>query len=376
VVAEGTVKKKSGIKVSDNLVPVDYAQFVERVKKDILQTQLVAAQSITQELILLYWRIGKAIAEKTTSEKWNTKILETFARDLANNFPGMAGFSLRNLKYMRIFAEAYPDETVATAVARIPWGHNIVLLEKLQDDAQRLWYAQKTVENGWSRSMLLMWIESDLYKRQGKAITNFKATLPQPHSDLAHETLKDPYNFDFLTIDEKAREQEVEQGLMAHIQKFLLELGQGFSFIGRQYHILAGAKDLYIDMLFYHIRLRCFIVVELKTTEFDARDLGQTNLYLAAVDNTLRHPGDAPTIGLLLCKSKDDVMAEWALTGMSKPIGIANYTTKLVETLPKKFKGQLPTIAEIEAELNKPDVVSKATKISKKKMAKKPVKKK
>lgn len=347
------MKKKNNIKKSDNLVQKSYGQFLEHVKKDILQTQLRAALSVSTELTLLYWRIGTSISEKINTENWGAKVVERLAHDLENEFPGMAGFSLRNLRYMRKFAEAYPDLNFAAAAAKLPWGHNMVLLDAIQSNDQRLWYAKKTMENGWSRSVLSMWIESDLYKRQGKAITNFKATLPMPNSDLAEQTLKDPYNFDFLTIDERAREREIELGLMAHIQRFLLELGQGFSFIGRQYHLVVGNKDLYIDMLFYHIQLRCFIVVELKAKEFDAQDLGQTNLYLAAVDKQLRHPGDAPTIGLLLCKSKNDIVAEYALSTSNRPIGISNYTTKLVESLPKKFKGKLPTIEEIEDELRK-----------------------
>ena len=250
------MKKKNTIQKSDNLAPKTYVQFLEHIKIDILKTQLQAAQSVTTALTLLYWRMGKGLSEKIATEKWGTKIMEKFAHDLEIAFPGVAGFSLRNLKYMKKFAEAYPDLNCATAVALIPWGHNIALLEKLKSIDQRIWYAQKSIENGWSRSVLTMWIESDLYKRQGKSITNFKAILPKPHSDLAHETLKDPYNFDFLTIQEEAMESEIEKGLMSHIQKFLLELGQGFSFVGRQYHLMAGTKDLYIDMLFYHLQLR------------------------------------------------------------------------------------------------------------------------
>ena len=217
-----------------------------------------------------------------------------------------------------------------------------------------------------------MWIESDLFGRQGKAITNFKATLPEPNSDLAEQTLKDPYNFDFLTLDKKARELEVEHGLMAHIQKFLLELGQGFAFIGRQYHIKVGSKDFFIDMLFYHIILRCFIVIELKAGEFDAKDVGQINLYLSAVDSSLKHTDDQPTIGLLLCKSKDNFVAEYALRNINNPIGISSYTTKLVASLPKEFKGKLPSIADIEAELEKSKIteikeIKKLKKIRKKK---------
>lgn len=350
--------KKNTIKKSDNLISKEYLKFLEHIKKDILQTQLKAALSITEELTLLYWRIGKTISEKINTEDWGAQVVEKLACDLGKAFPGIAGFSLRNLRYMRTFAEIYFDENFAATAAKLPWGHNMVIMDKLQDNKQRLWYAKKTLENGWSRASLVMWIESDLYTRQGKAITNFKATLPEPDSDLAEQTLKDPYNFDFLTIDQKAREREVELGLMSHIQKFLLELGQGFAFIGRQYPIKIGSKNFFIDMLFYHLDLRCFIVVELKAEEFDAQNVGQINLYLSAVDSLLKHPGDKPSIGLLLCKSKDNYVAEYALRDVKKPIGISSYTTKLVESLPKEFKGKLPSIKEIEAELEKTELLS------------------
>lgn len=340
----------------------EYTKFLESIKIDINQTQIKAAQSVTQELIMLYWRIGKVLSEKINAEGWGAKVVEKLAHDLGVAFPGIAGFSLRNLRYMRTFAETYVNDNFAAAVAKLPWGHNIVILEKLQNNDQRIWYIQQALENGWSRASLIMWIESDLYSRQGKAITNFKDTLPEPYSDLAEQTLKDPYNFDFLTIDTKAKEREIELGLMAHIQKFLLELGQGFAFIGRQYPITVGSKVFFIDMLFYHITLRCFVVIELKAEELDARDLGQINLYLSAVDSLLKHQNDQPTIGLLLCKTKDNYVAEYALRGVAQPIGVASYTTKLVESLPKNLKGSLPTIEEIEAEIEKHEFLDKAKK--------------
>jgi predicted nuclease of restriction endonuclease-like (RecB) superfamily len=357
-----SMNKKNSIKKIDNLEFKNYAQFLEYVKKDIQQTQLRAAQSITTEITLLYWRIGKHLSQKSKTAVWGAKIAEKLAHDLEISFPGIAGFSLRNLKYMQKFAVAYPDPISATAVALIPWGHNITILEKIKKHDLRIWYAKKTMENGWSRSVLTMWIESELHKRQGKSITNFKTTLINPLSDLAEQTLKDPYNFDFLTMNQEAKEREIEQGLTEHIQKFLIELGQGFAFIGRQYHLVVGSKDLYIDMLFYHLKLRCFIVVELKAQEFDARDLGQINLYLSAVDSLLSHPGDQPTIGLLLCKSKDNYIAEYALRDINKPIGISSYTTKLVESLPKEYKGKLPSIKDIEAELDKKNETIEPTK--------------
>lgn len=373
-------KKKISKKISSKVINMEistgeYVKLFENIKTDILQTQLKAAASVTKELTLLYWRIGKTISEKMSTEGWGAKVVERLAHDLSKSFPGITGFSIRNLKYMRKFADCYDNINCATAAAQLPWGHNMVILDKLQNDDQRLWYIQQTIENGWSRASLIMWIESDLYSRQGKAITNFKTTLPEPLSDLAEQTLKDPYNFDFLTIDIKAREREIELGLMSHIQKFLLELGQGFAFIGRQYPITVGDKDFFIDMLFYHLNLRCFIVVELKAEEFDARNLGQINLYLSAVDSLLKHSGDKPSIGLLLCKTKDNYVAEYALRDINKPIGIASYKTKLVESLPKNLRGSLPTIEEIEAEIEKHEILTeiKQNKITKKNKGKKEI---
>lgn len=236
-------------------------------------------------------------------------------------------------------------------VSQIPWGHNIILIQKIADQDKRKWYAQQTLENGWSRSMLEMWIGSDLYSRQGKAITNFKNTLPMPQSDLAEQTLKDPYNFSFLSLERKYRERELEQGLMDHLQKFLLELGEGFAFVGRQYRIEVSGQDYLIDLLFYHLKLRCYFVVELKATEFDPRDAGQMNFYLSAVDDLLKHPADSPSIGILLCKSKDKIKAEYALRRCNSPISIASYETEIVKRLPKELKSALPTVEEIEKQL-------------------------
>jgi predicted nuclease of restriction endonuclease-like (RecB) superfamily len=351
--------KKKISKIKKSSASKEYINFLTHIKNDILQTQLKAALSVTKELILLYWRIGKELSERMKTDGWGAKVIETLANDLKSNFPGMTGFSLRNLRYMRTFAEIYPDLNVATAVATLPWGHNLVLIEKLQDNEQRLWYAQQALGNGWSRAVLTMWIESDLFKRQGKAITNFKKTIVSPDSDIAQQTLKDPYNFGFLMMDKQARERDIEQGLMSHLQKFLLELGQGFAFVGRQYQLTVGNKDIFIDMLFYHVKLRRYIVIELKAEEFDERNLGQINLYLSAVDDLLRHSDDQPSIGLLLCKSKNNYLVEYALRDINKPIGISSYTTKLVESLPKNLKSSLPTIQELEAELEKAEMINK-----------------
>lgn len=331
----------------------NYGQFLDQIKKDIQQSQIKAAIAVNQELILLYWRIGKGLIEKIDHEGWGSKIITTIAHDLARSFPDLSGFSARNLVYMRKFAEIYPDSNYAAAAAQIPWGHNMVIMDKVENNDQRQWYVQKCLENGWSRSVLTMWIESNLYGRQGKAVSNFKTTLPEANSDLAQQMLKDPYNFSFLTISEKAKEQEIEQGLMDHIQHFLVELGKGFAFLGRQYHLEVSNKDFYIDLLFYHINLRCFVVVELKAGEFEPKDAGQLNFYLTVVDKTLKKKEDNPTIGILLVKTKDNLIAEYALQDIKKPMGIAGYVTKLIASLPKKFKDNLPTVKEFEAEFEK-----------------------
>lgn len=338
---------------TEPLIPKGYAQILEQLKNDILQTQLKAAMSVSEEITLLYWRTGKMISEKMQSEGWGAKTIDRLAHDLENIFPGVSGFSARNLRYMRKFAELYSNDNFAAAAAKLPWGHVMVLLDKTPSAEQGLWYINKNLENGWSRSVLSMWIESDLYRRQGKATTNFKSTLPKPQSDLAEQALKNPYNFTFLTIEGDAREKAIEKGLMEHLQHFLVELGQGFAFVGRQYHLEIGGKDYYVDMIFYHLKLRCYIVVEIKAREFDMRDTAQINFYLSAVDHLLKHHEDKPSIGLLLVKEKDSFTAEYALQDINKPIGVAEYKTKLVESLPKELKNSLPTVQEIEAELEK-----------------------
>jgi len=271
-------------------------------------------------------------------------------RDLKRSFPEMRGLSQRNLKYMKALADAWPDEAIVQQlVAQLPWGHNVRLLDKASSAEERLWYVRGAIEHGWSRNILVLHIEARLFHRQGKALNNFQRTLPAPQSDLARQLLKDPYNFDFLTLAEDAHEKEVETGLIEHIQKFLVELGIGFVFAGRQYPLDVGGKDYRIDLLFYHLKLRCFVVVELKADEFKPEYAGKMNFYLAAVDDTLKHPSDQPSIGLILCKTKTEVVVEYALRGTTTPMGIAQFTH--LAKLPDEFKGILPTIEEIEAEL-------------------------
>lgn len=341
--------------------PKDYKQFLEHIKLDIKQSQLSAALCVAKELIMLYWRIGKAISHKMDAEGWGAKTIDRIANDLVKDFPGVAGFSARNLRYMRKFSIRYPTDNFAAAAAKLPWGHLMVILDKTKTAEEGLWYIHKSIENGWSRNMLALWIESNLHERQGKAPNNFKETLPKAQSDLAEQILKDPYNFGFLTLEEAYREKELEQGLIDHIQQLLLELGQGFAFVGRQVHISVGDKDYYLDLLFFHLKLRCYVVIELKAGDFDPRDLGQIGFYLAAVDNVLRHPEDRPTIGMLFCQTKNKVTVEYALSTTQKPISVAEYKLKIVESLPKELKRHLPTVEEIEAELAKGTSKSKST---------------
>lgn len=337
----------------------EYVETLADLKKQIQEAQVKAALAANKELIKLYWSIGKTIAERQEVSGWGTGIVEQLAKDLQNAFPGIAGFSRRNIFRMKSFYLAYRKVPQAVAqiddipIFSIPWGHNALILDKVKDPIQRLWYAQKAIQHGWSRSMLELWIESNLYDREGKAASNFQKTLPSPQSDMAHQVLKDPYLFDFLTLHSDHVEKDLEQGLVNHIQKFLLELGEGFSFVGQQYHLQIADHDYYIDLLFYHLKLRCFFVVELKNTTFKPEYTGQINFYLSAVDDLLRHPDDKPTIGLLLCKTKDAVVAEYALRNIQSPVGVAEYTTKIVKKLPKELKSSLPTIEEIESELEK-----------------------
>lgn len=324
-----------------------YGHLLDDIKARIRTAQVRAALSVNREMVLLYWSIGREILDRQEQEGWGAKIIDRLADDLRLAFPEMTGFSARNLKYMRAFAAAYPDEAIVQQVAaQIPWWHNVVLLDKVKQTAERLWYVQKTIENGWSRSVLVHQIESDLYRRQGGAMSNFHATLPAPQSDLAHQLLKDPYTFDFLTLGEAVQERELEQGLIDHIQRFMLELGMGFAFVGRQYRLEVGGEDFSLDLLFYHLRLRCYVVIELKIEQFKPEFAGKMNFYLAAVDDLLRHPDDGPSIGLIICKEKNGVIVEYSIRSMTRPVAVANYI--LTQQLPGDLAGQLPSPSELE----------------------------
>jgi len=358
-------------------LPAGYTTLLADLKARVRAAQLRAVVSVNRELILLYWDIGRIIVEAQTTKGYGKQVVERLADDLHEAFPKMDGFSPRNVWRMRAFYLAWTEgsqkhrqpvgnldskilpqlvaeldgHNLPQPVADIPWGHNVLLLEKIPNPILRLWYAHKVIEHGWSRAVLTHHIETQLHKREGKAVTNFQRTLPPPQSDLAEQTLKDPYNFDFLTLHSDAHERDLEQGLLDHIQKFLLELGVGFAFVGRQYHMEISGQDYYLDLLFYHLRLRCYVVIDLKMKAFEPEFAGKMNFYLSAVDDQLRHADDRPSIGLLLCKERDHVTVEYALRDLKKPIGVAQWQTKLVESLPRNLKGSLPTVAEIEAEL-------------------------
>jgi predicted nuclease of restriction endonuclease-like (RecB) superfamily len=333
-----------------DILMTSYETFLQDLKVRIRTAQTRASLAVNRELVTLYWGIGRDILERQQREGWGAKVIERLAADLRREFPEMKGLSRANLLYMRAFAEAWPDgEIVQQLVGQIPWGHNIALLAKLKASEERQWYARKVIEHGWSRPVLVHQIESDLYRRQGKAVTNFQATLPPAQSELAHEMLKDPYVFDFLSIGEEAHERDLERELVKQITNFLLELGAGFSFVGQQFHLEVGGEDFYLDLLFYHLKLRCYVVIELKTGAFKPEYAGKLNFYLSAVDDLLRHESDNPSIGLILCKDKNRLVAEYALKDISKPLGVSEY--RLVEAIPEELKGSLPTIEELEAEL-------------------------
>jgi len=343
--------------VTSELVPSDYPAFVADLKERIRTAQVRASLAVNRELVLLYWQIGRDLLSRQQQEGWGAKVVERLSRDLRLAFPQMKGLSRTNLLYMRAFAAAYPDEVIVQQLAgQIPWFHNCTLLDKAKDPAEREWYMRQTIQHGWSRNVLVHQIDSNLYVRQGQAQTNFDRTLPPPQSDLARQLLKDPYNFEFLSLGAEAHERDLERGLLEHIRRFLLELGEGFAFVGSQYHLEVGGDDFYLDLLFYHLRLRCYVVVDLKIGKFTPGDAGQMNFYLSAVDDLLRHPDDKPTIGLLLCKEKNKTVVEYALRDVAKPLGIAAY--RLQDALPRDWQEALPTIAALEAELSDLPIVA------------------
>ena len=324
----------------------EYLETIETIKQEIRLAQYRATVSVNRELLLLYHSIGEVInAHKT----WGSKFIENLSADIKLSFPDAKGYSVRNLKYMAKFALLYPDKQfVQTVSAQIPWSHNVAIMDKVSDPEQRLWYITKTAENGWSHSVLVHQIESGLYQRQviAEKISNFERRLPAPQSELAVQTMKDPYIFDFIPFKEDMVERDIEKALVQDVTKLLLELGTGFAFLGNQYHLNVGGDDFYIDLLFYNLNLRCYVVIELKTGEFKPEYAGQLNFYLSAVDGLMKQEQDNPTIGLLLCKSKNNLVAEYSLKDMSKPIGVSEY--RVTSALPAELEKELPSVEDIQ----------------------------
>lgn len=349
-------KNKDGVifPVAPNLSEMSdtYLKFIEEIKAEIQKQRISVVLNANSGMICLYWNIGKAIMKKQEEEGWGAKVIDRMSKDLKDAFPDMSGFSPRNIKYMRKFAESWPDyEIVQRVVAQIPWRSNISLMDKLTDQKSRIWYAQKTIENGWSKTILDMQIESKLMERAGQSVNNFPAALPPTDSDLVNQVFKDPYLFDFLGTDMPRREVEIERQLTEHIQSFLLELGQGFAFVGRQVHLEVGGDDFYIDLLFYHLKLRCYVVIELKACDFEPGFISQLNMYQNVVNDVLRHPDDKPTIGLLLVKGKNETVVEYSLAGYQNPIGVAEWKNQIAKALPEELRSSLPSVEEIEKEL-------------------------
>lgn len=336
--------------LSFTAIPEGYDLWLADLKTRIHSAQQRAALAANRELVLLYWQLGRDILSRQAEQGWGAKVIDRLAQDLRAAFPEMKGFSRSNLMSMRAFAEAWPDQQIVQQlVGQLPWGHNLLLLGKIKDPDLRLRYAQQTQEHGWSRNILAMHIEARSVEREGKAVTNFELRLPKPQSDLAKNVLKDPYIFDFLTIGADAGERAMETAMVEHITRFLLELGAGFAFVGRQVHIEVGGEDFYLDLLFYHLKLRCYVVVELKAGAFKPEHDGQLGFYLTAVDAERATDQDGPAIGLLLCKSKNRLVAEYALRDVHKPMGVAEY--QLSKALPEELRTSLPSIEDLEAEL-------------------------
>jgi len=333
-------------------MPPWYPELLLSVAQRVSTGRQRAIAAANQELLATYWGIGRDILDRQNEQGWGAKVIDRLSADLRERFPDARGFSPRNLKYMRAFAAAWPDhEIVQRSVALLPWRHQIALIEKLSDPDQRLWYAAAAVEYGWSRDILTHQIQGRLHERSGQAVTNFTATLPPSDSDQAQQATRDPYLFDFVGSADIRRERDLERSLVEHVEKFLLELGQGFAFFGQQVRLEIGGQEFYADLLFYHLQLRCYVVIELKAVDFDPGFLGQLGMYMAAVDDVLAHPDDKPTIGLVLCKSKNNVVAEYALRGYTIPIGVAEWKTAITSSLPAELASSLPSIEELEAEL-------------------------
>ena len=318
----------------------DYLTFLNDIKQDIQNSRVKAALSINKELILLYWRIGKEVLQRKKEQGWGSEVVKALSQDLKHEYPDIKGFGERNLVYMQTFAAAYPDyEFTQATPAQITWYHNQTILDKIKDHQTRIWYIQKTIENGWSRNVLVMQIEAQSHLKLGAAQTNFSLTLPKPTSDLAQQLIKSEYNFESLGLADGVHEKVIEKAMIDHIRDFLIELGSGFAFLGSQYKLVVGDEDFFCDLLFYHTKLRSYVVLELKADKFKPEYAGKLGFYITAINRQIKHELDNPTIGLLLCKKANKVIVEYALNDNKQPMGVAEYTTGL----PKEYKNLLPT---------------------------------
>jgi len=333
-------------------LPSGYPELLQELKTRIRAAQVQAALAVNRELILLYWSIGRDLSQRFATEKWGGKIIDLLARDLQTEFPGVEGFSPRNLRYMRSLAEAWPDEEILQQlVAKLPWSHNVRVLDRIKDRSTREWYLRAALEYGWSRDVLVLQIKSGLHEREGKALTNFPRALPPPDSDMAEQILKDPYNFDFLTVTATAKEREIERGLLTHLRDLLLELGRGFSFVGSQVPVTVDEQTFYVDLLFYHVRLHRYFVFELKVGAFQPEHAGKLGFYLTAVNRTMRTPIEGPSIGVLLCESRSGPLVEFALENTNQPIGVSTY--QVTRELPAPMQEELPSVEDLQEVFNK-----------------------
>jgi predicted nuclease of restriction endonuclease-like (RecB) superfamily len=347
---------------NEQAMPTWYPELLESVADHIATGRPRAIAAANREMLATYWAIGGDILARQQEEGWGARVIDRLSADLRERFPEAKGYSPRNLKYMRAFAAAWPDPAIVQrSAAQLPWRHHMVLLDKLTTPDLRLWYGAQAIEQGWSRDILAHQITMRFHERAGKAITNFAATMPPADSDLAQQATRDPYLFDFVGNVDIRRERDLEQSLVDHVGKFLLELGYGFAFVGRQVRLEIGDDEFFCDLLFYHLKLRCYVVIELKAVDFEPGFLGQLGMYMAAVDDLLAYEDDKPTIGLLLCRSKNNVVAEYALRGYSTPIGVAEWTTAITTALPEEFTSSLPSIEELEAELSEPPTNDEGT---------------
>ncbi len=340
-----------------NLIENEYKNLILNLKQKISSSQIKAAIKVNEELLRLYWDIASVIVDKQKEFKWGDNFITQISNDLKKEFPNMKGFSATSIKYMRKWYLFWYDEKspqLVDDIFKIPWGHNREIITKVKDKQEAIFYVEKTIQNGYSRAVLIHQIESGLYKRCAKSINNFDSKLPALQSDLAKESLKDPYVFDFLNLSEKHTEKELENALINNIKDFLLELGSGFAFVGKQYKLEVAEDEFYIDLLFYHIKLKCYIVIELKTQKFKPEFAGQLNFYVSAVDEELKQADDNQTMGILICKSKNNTVVEYTLKNINTPMGVSEY--KLSDTLPKELENILPSIEELEKELDKIDI--------------------